>query len=144
MGAPGRVTVATGSIPVRSTNKRGIMNYVEVQEAMHRWRVANHRRSGGLVSDDIVTELRRHAEWAAQGYDVTFSKAADEIERLRAELAAAHLRTRSRGRAIVVLIECRTSDQRLIRKRGVEIERLRAEVTELENRSRKVLGGTDE
>ena len=38
------------------------------------------------MSDDIVTELRRHAEWAAQGYEVTFSKAADEIERLRGEL----------------------------------------------------------
>ena len=38
------------------------------------------------MSDDIVTELRRHAEWAAQGYEVTFSKAADEIERLREAL----------------------------------------------------------
>ena len=41
---------------------------------------------GDTMSDDIVTELRRHAEWAAQGYEVTFSKAADEIERLREAL----------------------------------------------------------
>lgn len=35
---------------------------------------------------DLTDRLRRHAEWAAQGYDVLFTEAADRIEELEAGL----------------------------------------------------------